>query len=81
MKELIALGLVRTRKEGSTKILTTTHKFSEVFGISSVSKKKVKDHVKERVLDRISKMTLDGYNEEVTEEGDEEEINKEEQDK
>ncbi len=81
VKELIALGLVRTRKEGSTKILTTTHKFSEVFGISSVSKKKVKDHVKERVLDRISKMTLDGYNEEVTEEGDEEEINKEEQDK
>jgi segregation and condensation protein B len=61
VKELVSLGLVRTRKEGSTKILTTTHRFSEVFGISSISKKKVKDHVKERVLTRIERITLDGY--------------------
>ncbi len=80
VKELIAIGLVRARKDGSTKILTTTHKFSEVFGISSISKKKVKDHVKERVLDRISKMTLEGYDEEVEEEEDEEGIIKEDQD-
>ena len=61
VKELISLGLVRARREGSTKVLTTTHRFSEVFGISSVSKKKVKGHVKDRVLDRLSKVTLDGY--------------------
>lgn len=61
VKELGTLGLIRSRKEGSTKILTTTHKFSEVFGISSVSKKKVKGHVKEKVLERISRVTLDGY--------------------
>ncbi|HHD16171.1 MAG TPA: SMC-Scp complex subunit ScpB [Euryarchaeota archaeon] len=61
VRELISLGLVRARKDGSTKILTTTHRFSEVFGISSVSKKKVRGHVKERVLKRISRMTLDRY--------------------
>jgi segregation and condensation protein B len=61
VKELITIGLIRARKEGSTKVLTTTHKFSEVFGISSVSKKKVKGHVKEKVLERLSRVTLDGY--------------------
>ena len=61
VKELSSLGLIRARREGSTKILTTTHRFSEVFGISSVSKKKVKGHVKDRVLDRLSRITLDGY--------------------
>lgn len=61
VKELKTLGLVRTRKEGSTKVLTTTHKFSETFGISSVSKKKVKGHVKEKVLEKIAGSTLDSY--------------------
>lgn len=62
VKELKTLGLVRTRKEGSTKVLTTTHKFSETFGISSVSKKKVKGHVKEKVLEKLSGFTLDSFN-------------------
>ncbi len=61
VKELMDLGLVRARKEGSTKVLTTTHRFSEVFGIGSISKKKVKGHVKDKVLERISRVTLDTY--------------------
>jgi segregation and condensation protein B len=61
VKELITLGLVRGRREGSTKVLTTTHRFSETFGISSVSKKKVKSHVKDRVLEKISRVTLERY--------------------
>jgi segregation and condensation protein B len=67
VKELSSLGLIRARREGSTKILTTTHKFSEVFGISSVSKKKVKGHVKDRVLDRLSRITLEVYDSEEKE--------------
>lgn len=63
VKELTSLGLVRGRREGSTKLLTTTHRFSEVFGISSVSKKKVKGHVREKVLERIARVTLDRYGE------------------
>ncbi len=61
VKELMHLGLVRARKEGSTKVLTTTHRFSETFGISSVSKKKVKGHVREKVLEKLDKVTLDSY--------------------
>lgn len=61
VKELMHLGLVRARKEGSTKVLTTTHRFSETFGISSVSKKKVKGHVRDRVLEKLDKVTLDSY--------------------
>ncbi|MFO8050196.1 MAG: SMC-Scp complex subunit ScpB [Thermoplasmatota archaeon] len=63
VKELQSLGLVRARKEGSTKVLTTTHRFSETFGISSVSKKKVKGHVKEKVLGKLSRVSLDTYGE------------------
>ncbi|MBN1390723.1 MAG: SMC-Scp complex subunit ScpB [Candidatus Thermoplasmatota archaeon] len=63
VKELVHLGLVRSRKEGSTKVLTTTHRFSETFGISSTSKKKVKGHVRERVLEKLEKVTLDSYQE------------------
>ncbi|MBN1540191.1 MAG: SMC-Scp complex subunit ScpB [Candidatus Thermoplasmatota archaeon] len=61
VKELMHMGLVRSRREGSTKVLTTTHRFSETFGISSTSKKKVKGHVRERVLERLEKVTLDSY--------------------
>ncbi len=63
VKELKQLGLVRSRKEGSTKILTTTHRFSEIFGISSVSKKRVKGHVRDRVLDKLDRITLEKYDE------------------
>jgi segregation and condensation protein B len=61
VKELLQLGLIRARKDGSTKVITTTHRFSETFGISSVSKKKVKGHVRDRVLDKLEKVTLDSY--------------------
>ncbi|MGA1848317.1 MAG: SMC-Scp complex subunit ScpB [Thermoplasmatota archaeon] len=61
VKELMQLGLVRARREGSTKVLTTTHRFSETFGISSVSKKKVKGHVKEKVLEKLERVTLENY--------------------
>jgi len=61
VKELMQLGLVRARKEGSTKVLTTTHRFSETFGISSVSRNKVKGHVRDRVLEKLGRMTLENY--------------------
>jgi len=64
VQELISLGLVRARKEGPTKILSTTHRFSEVFGIDSVTKSKVKGHVKEKALERIrtvAKATIESF--------------------
>ncbi len=64
VQELISLGLVRARKEGPTKVLSTTHRFSEVFGIDSVTKNKVKGHVKEKALERIrtvAKATLESF--------------------
>jgi len=67
VRELQALGLVRSRRDGSTKVLTTTHRFSEVFGIGSVSKKKVKGHVRDRVLDKIDRITLKDYESEQEE--------------
>ncbi|MCU0800047.1 MAG: hypothetical protein MUC62_10330, partial [Candidatus Thermoplasmatota archaeon] len=54
----------RARKEGPTKVLSTTHRFSEVFGIDSVTKSKVKGHVKEKALERIrtvAKATLESF--------------------
>jgi len=64
VQELISLGLVRARKEGPTKVLSTTHRFSEVFGIDSVTKSKVKGHVKEKALERIrtvAKATIESF--------------------
>jgi len=64
VKELVRLGLVISRKDGSTRVLTTTQHFAEVFGIGAVSKKKVKGFVKDRALEkieRIRRMTLDRY--------------------
>jgi segregation and condensation protein B len=74
VKELMHLGLVRARKEGSTKLLTTTHRFSETFGISSVSKSKVKGHVRDRVLEKIEKVTLDSYEIPASNEESEDEV-------
>lgn len=68
VQELISLGLVRARKEGPTKVLSTTHRFSEVFGIDSVTKSKVKGHVKEKALERIrtvAKATLESFEDTV----------------
>jgi segregation and condensation protein B len=66
VKELMKLGLVLSRKEGSTRVLTTTQRFAEVFGIGAISKKKVKGYVRDRALEKvekISKMTLDRFEE------------------
>jgi segregation and condensation protein B len=71
VRELMHLGLIRARKEGSTKLLTTTHRFSETFGISSVSKSKVKGHVRDRVLEKLDRITLDRYDSVSPVEGDE----------
>lgn len=72
VKELVRLGLVLSRKDGGTKVLTTTQRFAEVFGIGSVSKKKVKGFVKERAIEkivRLSGMSLDSFDE-ASEKGD-----------
>jgi segregation and condensation protein B len=61
VKELGSLGLIRGRRDGSTKILTTTQRFAEIFGIGSVSKKKIKTHVKDRVLKKLERVTLRDY--------------------
>ncbi|MGA1866046.1 MAG: SMC-Scp complex subunit ScpB, partial [Thermoplasmatota archaeon] len=79
VKELLHLGLVRAKREGSTKVLTTTHRFSETFGISSISKKKVKGHVRERVLEKLEKVTLDRYQEGIGGSGENEDTRKEEE--
>lgn len=62
VKELKSLGLVRTRRDGSTKVLTTTQRFVEVFGIGTVSKKKIKEHLKDKVLSKLERKTLEEFN-------------------
>ncbi|MDG6225651.1 MAG: SMC-Scp complex subunit ScpB [Candidatus Thermoplasmatota archaeon] len=64
VKELVKLGLVLSRKDRGTKVLTTTQRFAEVFGIGSVSKKKVKGFVKDRAIEkiiRLSGMSLESF--------------------
>ena len=41
VKELHELGLIRTRREGKTKILTTTKRMPEYFGISTTDKEEI----------------------------------------
>ena len=71
VKELISLKLVRARSEGSTKLLTTTQRFAETFGIGTVSKKKIKGHIRDKVLDKLRRTTLKDYQDEKLEEGGE----------
>ena len=42
VKELHELGLIRTRREGKTKILTTTKRMPEYFGISTTDKEEIR---------------------------------------
>ncbi len=68
--ELLTLGLVRSRKDGSTKVLTTTQKFAEAFGIDSISRKKIKGFIKDRALfSKVERSNLEDYSGEQ-EEGD-----------
>lgn len=41
--ELSELGLIHAKKDGRTKILTTTHRFPEYFGIDTTDRKKIKE--------------------------------------
>ena len=72
VKELVKLGLVLSRKDRGTKVLTTTQRFAEVFGIGSISKKKVKGFVKDRAIEkigRLSGMSLESFDQ-ASEKGD-----------
>ena len=63
VKELLSLKLVRARSEGATKLLTTTQRFAEIFGIGTVSKKKIKGHIKDKVISKLQRTTLRDYGE------------------
>ena len=41
--ELHALGLIHAKKDGRTKMLTTTNRFPEYFGIDTTNKKRIKE--------------------------------------
>ena len=41
--ELDALGLINSKKDGRTKILTTTKRFPEYFGIDTTDRKKIRE--------------------------------------
>ena len=61
-------GPVRARKDGSTKVLTTTQRFAESFGIDSVSRKKIKGFIKDRALfSSAEKKSLEDFAEPITE--------------
>ena len=63
--ELQTLGLIRSRKDGSTKVLTTTQKFAESFGIDSISRKKIKRFIKDRALfSNVERRNLEDFGEE-----------------
>lgn len=55
------LGLIRTRKKGQTKILYTTPRFSEYFGINEVSKAGIKKWLVKKVGARESTSTLEDF--------------------
>ena len=50
MKELHDLGLIRTRRDGSTKVITTTQRFAESFGIDGVTKKRIRQFIRKHAL-------------------------------
>jgi segregation and condensation protein B len=42
VKVLIELGLIHSKLDGRTSILTTTHQFAEYFGIDTTDREKIK---------------------------------------
>jgi len=73
---LHSLGLIRTRKKGQTKILYTTPRFSEYFGISEVNKEGIKKWLAKKVGMKEATGTLEEFFEKIGtpmqfEEGDE----------
>lgn len=55
------LGLIRTRKIGQTKVLTTTPRFCEYFGISEVSKDGVKSWLAKKVGVKTGTGTIEEF--------------------
>jgi len=58
---LRSLGLIRTRKSGQTKILYTTPRFAEYFGIAEVTKKGVKNWLAKKVGMKEATGTLEEF--------------------
>jgi len=57
--EIKELGLIRTRREGRTKILNTTEKFNEYFGIKSRDKKEIRKILAEKAGIVLSEKDLE----------------------
>lgn len=49
VRELAQAGMIDRRKDGSTRRLTTTRRFAELFGCPETDKKKVRDWFREKV--------------------------------
>jgi segregation and condensation protein B len=62
---LHGLGLIRTRRKGQTKILYTTPRFSEYFGISEVTKKGIKQWLAKKVGMKEATGTLEEFFEKI----------------
>jgi segregation and condensation protein B len=62
---LTDLGLIRARKSGQTKILYTTPRFSEYFGIDEVSKNGIKTWLAKKVGMKEATGTLEEFFEKV----------------
>lgn len=54
-KILHELGLIRRRESGRTKIITTTERFSEYFGIASTDREEIKKWLMEKVNPNLAK--------------------------
>ncbi len=74
VRELAQAGMIDRRKDGSTRRLTTTRRFAELFGCPETDKKKVRDWFREKVK---SSGILDSLQEEhlVLKENEDEEEN------
>jgi segregation and condensation protein B len=59
------LGLIRTRRKGQTKILYTTPRFSEYFGISEVTKQGIKQWLAKKVGMKEATGTLEEFFEKI----------------
>lgn len=64
------LGLIRTRKIGQTKVLTTTPRFCEYFGISEVSKDGVKSWLAKKVGVKTSTGTIEEFLDKLDNQGE-----------
>ncbi|MEW5759863.1 MAG: SMC-Scp complex subunit ScpB [Candidatus Thermoplasmatota archaeon] len=49
VKQLLDFGLISAKKFGRTKILSTTNRFSEYFGIETTDKKRIKEWIEKAV--------------------------------